>query len=266
VQSASESPLVGEPATKNTYVNEKSIFFFPIDRRMGYLLAMPDKRDSPSLTDKAYRQLRSDLLACRLRPGEKLRMNNLCQAFSVSLSAVREALSRLTAEGLVIAEPQRGFRAAPVSSAELHDLTQVRVHIEAMCLRRAIAAGDVGWEERLVAAHHRLSRTPEREPGDASRLSDAWAEAHTSFHRALVSACDSPHLLEIREMLHARSERYRRISVPLSRALRPIAQEHEGIMQAALERDADRAVGLLSEHLELTSVILLQAEEKIVCR
>jgi DNA-binding GntR family transcriptional regulator len=233
---------------------------------MGYLLPMPDKFNSPSLTDKAYRQLRSDLLACRLRPGEKLRMNDLCQAFSVSLSAVREALSRLTAEGLVIAEPQRGFRAAPISGAELHDLTQVRVQIEGMCLRRAIAAGDVGWEERVVAAHHRLSRTPEREPDDASRLSDAWAEAHTSFHRALVSACDSPYLLEIREMLHTRSERYRRISVPLSRALRPIAQEHEGIMQAALERDADRAVGLLSEHLELTSVILLQAEEKIVCR
>jgi DNA-binding GntR family transcriptional regulator len=245
---------------------QKIYFSLPYRLEIVYIFPMPEKRDSPSLTDKAYRQLRSDLLACRLWPGERLRMNDLCQAFSVSLSAVREALSRLTAEGLVIAEPQRGFRAAPVSSAELHDLTQVRVQIEGMCLRRAIAAGDVGWEERLVAAHHRLFRTPEREPGDASRLSDAWAEAHTSFHRALVSACDSPYLLEIREMLHARSERYRRISVPLSRALRPIAQEHEGIMQAALERDANRAAGLLSEHLELTSVILLQAEEKIVSR
>jgi DNA-binding GntR family transcriptional regulator len=226
---------------------------------------MPDKPNSASLTDKAYRQLRSDLLACRLRPGEKLRINDLCQTLSVSLSAVREALSRLTAEGLVIAEPQRGFRAAPISGAELRDLTQIRVQIEGMCLRRAIATGDVGWEERLVAAHHRLARTSEREPGDAFRLSDAWAEAHTSFHRALVSACDSPCLLEIRETLHARSERYRRISVPLSRAQRPITQEHEGIMQATLERDADRAVGLLSEHLEFTSVILLQAKEKIDC-
>lgn len=226
---------------------------------------MSDKTNGASLTDKAYRRLRSDLLACRFMPGEKLRINDLCQVLSVSLSAVREALSRLTAEGLVIAEPQRGFRVAPISGAELHDLTQVRVQIEGMCLKRAIVKGDLGWEERLVAAHHRLARTPEREPGDASRLSDAWAEAHTSFHRALVSACDSPCLLEIREMLHARSERYRRLSVPLSRAPRPIAQEHESIMQATLERDADRAVGLLSAHLEVTSAILMQAEEKVIC-
>ena len=54
---------------------------------------MLDNRNSASLTDKAYRQLRSDLLACRLRPGEKLRINDLCQTLSVSLSAVREALS-----------------------------------------------------------------------------------------------------------------------------------------------------------------------------
>jgi DNA-binding GntR family transcriptional regulator len=214
-----------------------------------------------SLTQVAYERIRSDLLACRLKPGERLRINDLCSALDVSLSAVREALSRLSAEGLVVAEPQRGFRVAPISGAELRDMTAVRIEIEAKCLARAITAGDIAWEERVVAAHHRLVRTPEREAGDADRLSDDWSDAHAGFHRALVAACDSPILLELREILYARSERYRRLSVPLSRNTRVIKREHEDIMQAVLARDSDRAVALLETHLQLTSDYVLDAED-----
>jgi DNA-binding GntR family transcriptional regulator len=221
---------------------------------------MPRHTVGASLTQTAYERLRADLLACRLRPGERLRIDELCEALPASLSAVREALSRLTAEGLVVAEPQRGFRVAPISAAELRDLTAVRTEIEGMCLRRAIAAGDVAWEERLVAVHHRLSRTPERESSDAPRLSEAWAEAHAAYHRALVAGCDSPWMLRLREILYAQSKRYRRFSVPLARAGRDVAREHREIMEAALARAADRAVALLAAHLERTSVILLEAE------
>ncbi len=223
---------------------------------------IPMRAPSPaaSLTLAAYERLRADLLACRLRPGERLRIGELCEALSVSLSAVREALSRLTAEGLVVAEPQRGFRAAPISAAELRDLTAVRVEIEGMCLRRAIAAGDVGWEERLVAAHHRLVRTPEREAGDEGRVGETFSAAHAAYHRALVAGCDSPWLLRLRELLFAQSERYRRLSVPLAREGRDLPREHREIVDAALARDADAAVALLSAHFELTSVILLRAE------
>src|SRR6202040_4309014 len=101
---------------------------------------------SSSLTQGAYEALRGDLLACRILPGRKLKIQELCTRFSVSLGAIREALSRLTSEGLVVAEPQRGFRAAPISASDLVDLTMVRVEIDSLCLRRAIACGDVDWE------------------------------------------------------------------------------------------------------------------------
>ena len=75
------------------------------------------RRDSArNLTQGAYEGLRADLLACRVTPGSKLKIQDLCERFSVSLGAIREALSRLTSEGLVISEPQRGFRAAPISA------------------------------------------------------------------------------------------------------------------------------------------------------
>ena len=198
------------------------------------------------------------LLAARLQPGTRLKINDLCEAFSVSLNAVREALSRLTSEGLVVAEPQRGFRVAPISVEELRDLTGVRIQIEGLCLDRAVAVGDVSWESQLVAAFHRLSRTPEREPDDPERMNEAWSAAHAAYHRALVGACDSPWLLRIRETLYAQSERYRRLSVPLAEITRTLNREHQDIMEAALARDAERAKSLMVQHLELTTRVLLE--------
>src|ERR1700679_2864182 len=131
-----------------------------------------NKESSPNMTQGAYESLRADLLACRILPGRKLKIQELCTKFSVSLGAIREALSRLTSEGLVLAEPQRGFRAAPISAADLVDLTMARTEIDSLCLKRAIACGDVQWEASLVAAAHRLARTPERAPDDPARSND----------------------------------------------------------------------------------------------
>jgi len=213
-----------------------------------------------NLTQGAYEDLRADLLACRILPGSRLKIQELCGRFSVSLGAIREALSRLTSEGLVVSEPQRGFRAAPISVAELQDLTMVRIEVDSLCLRRAIAIGTVDWEARLVAALHRLSRTPERVPSDPKRANDEWADAHAAFHLALVDGADSLWLLRLHSQLYAQSERYRRLSIPLATAERNVRQEHQEILDAALSRDADRAVALLSRHLSLTTQILLRAD------
>lgn len=209
-----------------------------------------------SRTHAVYHQVRNDVIAGRLQPGERLKISDLGEALDVSLGAVREALSRLTSEGLVLAEPQRGFRVAPISIADLRDLTMVRVEIEGLCLRRAIARGDVAWESGVVAAFHCLSRTPERADGDASGLSEDWLTAHAAFHRALVGACDSPWLLRLQEMLYAQSERYRCLSLSGSESGRDLGMEHRDIVDAVLDRAADVAVMLLTAHFEKTSSIL----------
>ncbi|HVJ44283.1 MAG TPA: FCD domain-containing protein [Dongiaceae bacterium] len=218
-------------------------------------------RETPqNLTQSAYEGLRADLLACRILPGSRLKIQELCNRFEVSLGAVREALSRLTSEGLVVAEPQRGFRAAPISLAELQDLTMVRIEVESLCLRRAIAVGTVDWEAHLVAAFHRLSRMPERVTSDPMRADDEWADAHAAFHTALVAGGDSPWLLRLHAQLYDQSERYRRLSIPLSTTERNVGAEHQAIIDAALARDADAAVALLAHHLGATSDILVSAE------
>ena len=218
-----------------------------------------NKESSPNMTQGAYESLRADLLACRILPGRKLKIQELCTQFSVSLGAIREALSRLTSEGLVVAEPQRGFRAAPISASDLVDLTMVRIQIDCLCLERAIAFGDVNWESRLVAATHRLARTPERATDDPARSNEDWAEAHAAFHLALVNGCNSPWLLHLHSLLYAQSERYRRLSVPFTVSGRNVNEEHQAIVTATLAREAQSAMRLLTTHLEATTHILLGA-------
>jgi DNA-binding GntR family transcriptional regulator len=224
----------------------------------GYIVSMLSKLPgSSSLTQIAYERLRAEVLSGRMLPTQKLKIAELSNRLSVSPNAIREALSRMTSEGLVIAEPQRGFWVAPVSEKDLEDLTSVRVEIEGRCLRRAIAVGGLMWETRLVAAFYRMSRTPEQDPENPEQLNEAWALAHKAFHEALVSACDNSWWIKLRELLYAQSERYRRLSVPLSNEGRDSLSEHRAIMDAAIARDADRTYDLISAHLKLTTRLLL---------
>jgi DNA-binding GntR family transcriptional regulator len=213
------------------------------------LTALPETK---SRTEAVYFRLRTDILACRHKPGARLKIKELCTALGVSLGAVREALSRLTAEGLVVSEAQKSFQVAPISVADLEDLTQVRIEIETLCLRRAIAARGIDWETGLVAAFHRLSRTPVPAPGYEQRLNEDWAQAHADYHLALVAACESTWLLRVRATLYAQSERYRRLSAPVTEGRRNVTLEHRNIMDAALAGDTEKACALLSEHLLTT--------------
>jgi DNA-binding GntR family transcriptional regulator len=207
---------------------------------------------SKSLTASVYSALRADILACRLHPGCRLKTSDLCLRLGAGLSAVREALSKLSAEGLVVSEPQRGFKVAPVSLADLVDLTNTRIEIETLCLKRAMQAGGVEWEASLISALHRMSRTPEWDAVDDTQLNDSWIDAHTEFHHALSSACDSAWLLRIRKALFAQAERYHRLSASVARRDRDVRGEHKSLVDAVLARDFDAAAHLLRAHLSLT--------------
>jgi GntR family transcriptional regulator, carbon starvation induced regulator len=207
--------------------------------------------------DQVFDHLRGEILSCRFAPGAKIRINEIAARLDVSLGSVREALSRLSAEGMVIAQAQKDCSIAPVSEEEFVDLTNTRISIEQLCLRNATEHGDVEWETGIVAAFHRLHRIPERDPSDPAILNEKWSTAHGVFHFALVASCNSPSLLRIRANLYVQTERYRRLSVPLRREERDVDAEHKALMEAVLGRNADLACGLISDHLWRTTRILL---------
>jgi DNA-binding GntR family transcriptional regulator len=204
-----------------------------------------------------YDQLRSDLLNGQLQPGQRLKLVALGERFGVSLSVIREALTRLTEQGLVVLSPQRGFSVRPLTPQDLTDLTKVRVQIEVLALRDAIERGDVAWETGIVSTHHALARTPMVLPD--GRLNDEWSEIHRSFHQALLCGCDSPRLRAIADSLRESADLYRQWSWSLGKDLaRNPAREHKRLMQLALARDADATVEVLTAHIERASAVLMR--------
>ena len=201
--------------------------------------------------DIAHR-MREEILSCRLAPGEPLKFETLRAAFGASFTTLREALMALTADGLVVAEGQRGFHVAPVSSDDLLDITNARVLIEVEAFRKSIALGGDEWEIASMSTLHRLSKLEERIEGRPSDDPD-WRRAHSQFHHALVSACKSPTLLAMRAQLFDRSERYRSLSASFRPMSRDKSGEHRAIMLAAVGRNADLAVDLIEKHIRNTA-------------
>ena len=224
------------------------------------MISTSSQTSKRTLAGNVYETLRSDILTCRIEPGSKIRINELCVQLGVNLGAVREALSKLSSEGLVTSEAQKGFRVAPVSRQELVDLTSTRVDLENLCLAEAISYGEVVWESQIVASLHHLSRLSERDQDDPARLSEFWVVAHAAFHLALVAACRNTVKLRVRASLYDQSERYRRLSVPArGPAKRDILGEHRSIANAVLARDVPTATRLMTHHLNKTTEILLAA-------
>lgn len=214
---------------------------------------------SQTQAEHAAESIRAEILDGRLPPGAKLNIKALEQRLAVSLGAIREALSRLAAEGLVMAEAHRGYRVRTISREELMDLTLTRVEMEVLCLNQAMRHGDVEWESRIVAAAHRMERLQGLPSEAEARSTPAWNQAHGEFHEALVSACASPWLLRLRRMLFEQSERYRLLSVPLGPSHRDVRGEHRRLMDAVLQRDETATRRALAEHLQATTDILLRS-------
>jgi DNA-binding GntR family transcriptional regulator len=225
---------------------------------------MARQRQGRSLAEDVYEALRADVLFGRRLPGSRLQLRDLADEHGVSLSVVREAVTRLASEDLVVATPQRGFRVRSLSLDDLRDLTWVRIQIETLCVRESIAKGDVDWEANLVSAHHRLAGTPTQLEDGTPNV--GWMAVHGAYHIALCAAAGSPTLERIRRQLFDASELYRYWSATLPTRVeqtvrRHADDEHRDICDAALARDADRAVELLTAHLNATAVQLETAAE-----
>lgn len=203
-----------------------------------------------SIGDTVYEEIRSDILFGAFQPGTKLKLEGLRQRYDVSINTLRESLARLSSDGLVLAEGQKGFRVVPVSLSDLRDITEMRQLLECHALRRAIERGDLEWEGRIVAAHHKLARVERVMVDDEARHAAEWERHNREFHIALISACGSSWLLNFHRAMYDQSLRYRMLSIrtkPFPRE--QSAREHAEIVGLVLNRDVEAATALLALHI-----------------
>ena len=230
-------------------------------RASGSIATLTDGGDARQRTLMAdvYGRLRREVLDGVLKPGSRLRFDEMRARYGVGISPLREALTRLAAEKLVTLEEHKGFRVSPISSNDLRDILFMRKEIEAMGIRLSIAKGDDRWEAGIVAALHELGKR--RSVGVDGRMDTEWEERHRTYHFSLVSCCGSPRLLQIRELLTDQSDRYRRLSHTYPTEKRDHLTEHTELADAVVARDADAAVFLIRRHLDRTVQILMAERE-----
>lgn len=202
-------------------------------------------------------QIRRQILGGELRPGARLRLEDLRSEFDVSWSPLRESLSRLVAEGLIVSDGGRGYNVAPISRDELMQVLDIRIFLEAKALRAAIANGDDEWERELVVVHYDL-RKLESVRWIPEQL-EVWELGHDRFHLALISSCGSPLLMQYCKNLHTLSDRYRRLFLAAHPRDRDVMAEHQGIVEATLARDADLACKRLETHVRRSLETILAA-------
>jgi DNA-binding GntR family transcriptional regulator len=215
-----------------------------------------------TLSRRVAATLRSAITRGEVMPGAKMHLDDLRESLGVSLSPLREALARLGAEGFVVAEDQRGYRVAPVSEANLREITCLRLVLEPMALRESIRNGDSAWEGNIVASAHHLSKHRlQKAPGSGAKYTPEWEVAHRKFHESLLSGSGMPLLFQFCMTLYDLSDRYRGMFFRnMERQLARLAiDDHKKIAAAAVARNEEAAAKHLRAHIERVSNLVLKS-------
>ena len=204
--------------------------------------------NSETAGERAYRHIRRDILFGRLAPAQKLKLDGLRERYGVSISTLRELLSRLTSEGLIVAEGARGFEVVPISPENLKEVANLRQLLECHAMALSFATGDMEWEGRVVAAHHKLAVVESRMLAGDRSAPDLWKRYDWEFHHALISACGSKAHLDAHSAAYDKYLRYQMIAVVFRGEI--AAREHRQLLECALRRDTKSAQGVLVKHIQ----------------
>jgi DNA-binding GntR family transcriptional regulator len=203
---------------------------------------------SAPVGEATYRRVRADILFGRLAPGQKLTLERMKDAYGSAISTLREIFNALASEGLISAEGARGFEVAAISRANLREVARMRELLECDALRSSFEAGDVEWEARVVAAHHKLASLERRVSAGDHSVEETLRTYDWEFHNALISACGSRLLLDMHAGLYDKYLRY----LMLASVFRgePVVEEHRKLRDFALQRDWRAAQATTVTHIQ----------------
>ena len=211
-----------------------------------------DSSDDETIVSMLASALRRDISFGALRPDQKLKIDELRMRYGGSNHSMRETLRMLSVEGLVEATAQRGFRVTSATEEDQRDIMLVRVELEKIALGLAMEHGDIAWEGRVVAAHHRLRKTEDvvaETPDDLAALE--WDEACRAFSAALIDACASPRLIDLQRKFFDQSRRFRLAQLReggLDFEQRKARQQ--ALVDAVLNRDVAGALEAIKDDIE----------------
>lgn len=206
-----------------------------------------------SLTDRAYTQLRAEIITCTLRPGAEVGEQECAARLKMSKTPVREALARLTLEGLVEAFPRRGYRVTPVTVKNTNDIFTVRKALESVAAELAAMRMS---DEELDALEHLCQQTYGQ---DKSLPVLEFVAANNRFHAAIVEGAKVPRLHALISGYLEECTRLFHMGATIRDVTPETEDDHTRILRALRQRDPAAARAAIHVHTENTRRGLLSA-------
>lgn len=200
-----------------------------------------------SLVASIARDLREQILTGRLGPGRRISQASIAEHYGVSRLPVREALRALSTDGLVVLEPSRGARVAPLDRDDLREVFLLRERLEPMVVTQAISGvteGDLAQAEDLV----RRMDDPDTEPED-------WLGLDRQFHTMWYGRVAMPRLIRIVDQLWDVAQRYR-VLWSMTPGAASSNLEHWLLLECIRRRSAEDAAAMLEVHIRHTLLTL----------
>lgn len=220
---------------------------------------MARTENSSSLTDEIYDKLYNAIMNGEILPGANLNISNLKKEFGVSLVVVREALLKLTAQGLVEQKPNCGFDVIELTKERLEHVIDARKINEGTALKLALKNGNIKWQSNIIAKAYELEHTPAYLDNEKNDINPEWNDRHKAFHYALIEGCGNEVLLSICSYLWNISQIYRKQSLLLKYENRNFQEEHKRLADAVLKRDEKEALELFETHIDNTKLQMLSS-------
>jgi DNA-binding GntR family transcriptional regulator len=178
-----------------------------------------------------------------LQPGQHLDETELATRFGVSRTPIRETLIQLASMGLVVIRPRRGAIVAELGPQQLVEMFEVMSELEAICGRLAARRMTPEEQQTLLAAHEACKAAVEaQEP-------DEYYYRNEAFHEAIYAGSHNQFLTEQARALYRRLRPYRRLQLRVRNRIGHSYSEHEGVVQAILGGDGEKAAELLRNHV-----------------
>ncbi len=196
------------------------------------------------LTDAAYHVVKRDIVECVLAPGTEVTERELTERYRLSKAPLREALVRLSHEGLLRSIPRTGYLVTPITVQDVRDIFEMRLLLEPAAARQAAGHVDKG----LLTQLDELCRAGYT-PGD--RESErAFLRTNRHFHLAIAQASGNRRLAMLLGQLLEDMERLFHLGLAVRNRSTEMQHEHQALVEALARGDADASERTTIEQIE----------------
>jgi len=209
--------------------------------------------DTMNIRDRIYKQIRNDIIYGKLMPGERLPEIKLSKALGCSRAPLREAFNQLEKEGFVYSKQNQGVVVNKSSPEEIIDYYSLLEVLESQAVEWAadrLTSGDLARLSELNDSMKKVS-------ANDKKYIEKWVSLNLAFHGFFSEKCGNEKMIWLVQEIRLRITRFRYLSFMVT-TFNDYIRDHETIIEALRQRDADKARAAMKNHISRAKKVLLK--------